>query len=147
MEAKAPWPGRETREVTLPWPTNASPQTRLASAEGSEFSLPSEQVERPLFCSLPRELIAKTIRSSFGGVVRSVVAILPPMLTATGASSVRGSERGEMPPLKEPWRLPSRTTSAWARAVAASRQTPAATATTRRVLELNFMLWTYRTSA
>ena len=63
-------------------------------AEEIERSLPSEQVGRPLFWSCPWRLISRMICSSLGGVERSVVLILPPICTPTGAVPVRGSFDG-----------------------------------------------------
>ena len=81
FEAKAPWPGRETLEVTLPWPIRAPAQAALAPAAEIDSSLATGQVGRPLVWILPLELIARRIRSSFGGVDLSVVVTLPPSWT------------------------------------------------------------------
>src|SRR6059058_4533261 len=107
------------REVTLPWPTCAFAQTFFACAEEIELSRASEQVGRPLLSMTPLRLISSTIFSSFGGSDLSVVVILPPIVTVTGASSWRGSRRGEMSPLKVPWSTPLRSTSAVAEAATA----------------------------
>jgi hypothetical protein len=103
------------------------------------------QTGRPLVSSRPLRLIAIEILRSCGGDERSVVAICPPSVTATGAFPSRGRACGAILPSKETRRLPSWATSALApatRVVSASAKAPALIHTlARRIPQMNFEGW------
>src|ERR1044072_8574991 len=100
LKVNGAWLVRWIRTWTWPLPTIASPQMRFAAAIVVGWILRTRQVGRPAAEILPRRLIPiEIVFSCGGGSAPSADLKLLSIVTATGATPVRGSARGEIPPL------------------------------------------------